>query len=66
MPEKKLKTKKPASTRSRMIHYTKKLANYICGEIEKGRTLTSICKEEGVPTYSTVHKWVREDEEGKD
>jgi len=48
-----------------MIKYSKKLADYVCGEIEKGRTLTSICKEEGVPSHATIHKWVKESDCGE-
>ncbi len=42
---------------------TKKLTGYICEQLEKGRTLTDICREDGMPQYRTVLKWVREDEE---
>jgi len=58
------KKKNPASTRARLIKYSKKLGDYILGEIEKGRTLTAICREEGIPSHATVHKWVREDAKG--
>jgi hypothetical protein len=47
-----------------MVVYSDKLATYVLGEIEKGRTLTSICREEGVPSHATIHKWVRDDYKG--
>lgn len=42
------------------IKYSKKVANYILTEIEKGRSLTSICAESTVPSYRAVQAWVRE------
>ena len=50
--------------RKRKVKYTSKAASYILIEIEKGRTLTTICKEDGLPTHRTVHNWVREDING--
>jgi hypothetical protein len=34
--------------------------------LEAGRTLTSICKDDGMPTISAVQKWQREDDELED
>ena len=47
--------------RKKGVKYTKKIADYILGEIEKGRSLTSICREENIPTYRSVQQWVRDD-----
>ena len=58
------KTKKPLATRAKMVKHSEKLVSYVLGEIAKGRTLTSICKEEGIPAHSTIHEWVREDYKG--
>jgi len=52
-----------ATKRKRSVGYTKKRGDYILKELEKGRTLTHILKEEDLPTYSTVCKWVREDDD---
>ena len=50
-----------ATKRRKGIAYTQQVADYILEELEKGRTLISICKENKMPTHSTVHKWVRDD-----
>jgi hypothetical protein len=34
----------------------------ILAELEKGRSLLSICKDEGMPNRSTVQRWQNEDE----
>jgi hypothetical protein len=52
-----------ATKRKRNVGFTKKRADYILKELEKGRTLTRICKDDDLPTYSTVQKWVRDDVE---
>lgn len=36
---------------------------YILAELESGRSLLSICKDEGMPNRSTVQRWQKEDEE---
>lgn len=38
--------------------YTDKVGKYICQEIMKGRTITSICKKEGMPCLPTVFNWL--------
>jgi len=35
----------------------------ILDELEKGRSLLSICKDEGMPNRSTVQRWQNDDEE---
>lgn len=37
--------------------YTPEVANYICGQIVMGRSLTAICKEEKMPSAVSVHDW---------
>ena len=39
--------------------YSDKLAVEICTEISLGRSLRSICKDEGMPTVKTVINWKR-------
>ena len=36
------------------------LADEICDRIARGRGLISICNDPGMPTYSTVRKWLNE------
>ena len=62
-PEKKPKKKKPKKKKEpnpvgRPLSYTDKIAEYICRELMMGRTLTSICKEDGIPTLPTVFTWL--------
>lgn len=38
--------------------YTDRVGNYICQELMKGRTITKICKEEGMPHITTVFNWL--------
>lgn len=41
--------------------YTDELADRICAELAKGRSLLSICREDWTPEYQTVTRWARED-----
>lgn len=36
---------------------------HILAELENGRSLLSICKDEGMPNRSTVQRWQNEDED---
>ena len=36
----------------------------ICQRIAKGESLVAICEEESMPGYSTVMRWLQEDETG--
>ena len=38
--------------------YTEELAGIICAEIAEGRSLRSICKDEGMPSKSMVFRWL--------
>jgi hypothetical protein len=43
---------------SRFIEFDQVIADTICEEIADGRSLRSICKDEGMPAKSTVFKWL--------
>lgn len=40
---------------------TNEKVDYICNEITEGRSLRSICQEEGMPSVGTFLRWVSED-----
>ena len=40
--------------------YDQALADEICDRIARGRGLISVCNDPGMPTYSTVRKWLKE------
>jgi transposase-like protein len=55
----------PASTRGRFASlYTAELAERILNEVQGGRALLSVCRDDGVPAYNTVYGWVLRDVEG--
>lgn len=56
-PEKKKKLKKPKQRGPKSI-YNSQIGAYICEELQRGRSLTSICKEEGVPEITTIFTWL--------
>lgn len=47
-------------TGKRQSKYTEELAEYICEQLAKGRSLHSICKDDGMPGDSTVRWWMQE------
>ena len=51
--------KKPVKKSERVI-------NEICQRLEEGRTMTSICQDDGMPTLRAVNNWRRNDEEAFD
>jgi hypothetical protein len=51
--------KRPAH---RPSSYTKELAEKICLRICEGESLKQICKDKDMPSRSTVHKWLLEDD----
>lgn len=51
-------------TRGRPTEYTAELAAEICAKLAEGRTLRSVCKDDGIPPESTVRTWVLDDREG--
>lgn len=45
--------------------FTQKLADEICERISNGETLRAICREVDKPSFFTVYKWLRANEEFK-
>lgn len=41
--------------------YTEALGDYICNELVSGRSLRSICTDDGVPPVGTVLRWLAQD-----
>ena len=54
------KEKKEKGEPGRPARYTQELADRFCGELAKGRSMHSICKEDWTPARSTIFKWLRE------
>lgn len=50
---------KPRDVGGRPSKYTPELGDYICEQITEGRSLRSICKEEGMPSIMTIFNWHR-------
>ena len=44
--------------------YTPELARYICRELADGRSLRSVCTDDGMPDRSTVYDWLDADTHG--
>ena len=44
--------------------YTPEIAERICAELCTGRSLLDVCRDEGMPLYSTVSKWASRNWEG--
>lgn len=42
------------------------LMTRICARISKGESLTKICKEKGVPDFSTIMRWLADSDELRD
>lgn len=54
--------KKPSPRKTgRPTVYTEALGDYICNELVSGRSLRSICTDEGVPPVGTVLRWLAQD-----
>ncbi|HFB4648218.1 TPA: hypothetical protein ACE76W_002121, partial [Neisseria gonorrhoeae] len=47
----------------RPTDYTKDMADKICEKIANGRSLRSICAEDGVPPMKTIYRWLEANEE---
>jgi hypothetical protein len=56
----------PPKRTGRPSMLTKELADYICGELSAGKSLSSICRIEGMPHQDTVWRWIRESKEFRD
>lgn len=48
----------------RISDYTQELAAEICARLAEGMTLRQVCRGDGMPTESTVRRWVLEDRHG--
>lgn len=46
--------------------FTQETADAICARVAEGETLRVICGEEGMPARSTVHLWLRDNQEFSD
>lgn len=44
--------------------YSQEIADKVCDELIKGRTLRDVCRDEGMPPESTVRLWAYDDREG--
>ena len=53
-----------AATKGPPSLYTAELAERILREVEGGRSLHDVCRDDGIPGYSTVHTWVSRDYHG--
>ncbi|WP_315831078.1 hypothetical protein [Bradyrhizobium prioriisuperbiae] len=49
---------------SRALSYTPELADWICAELVKGRTLKEICRAPDMPRAGTVRSWARVNRDG--
>ena len=55
----------PASASGRFATlYTAELAERILNEVQAGRALIEVCRDDGIPAYTTVYGWVLRDVEG--
>lgn len=43
--------------------FTTELADEICEFLETGGTLTAFCEKSGAPSYETIRRWLRDNEE---
>ena len=59
-PKNKSKTKKIKAPKimGRPKSYSEKIAAYICEQLMCGRSLTSICKLNGMPSIATIYNWL--------
>lgn len=48
--------------RGRPSDYNEDIAAYICSEIASGRSLRSICDDDGMPNKATVFRWLSKHE----
>jgi len=54
---KKTRSTEPKKRNSRPSIYSAELADRICAELSAGRSLRSICQDEGMPDRDTVMRW---------
>ena len=48
---------------ARPSEFSQETADYICEQLIEGRSLRSICSDEGAPSASTVCRWLSSNEE---
>jgi len=48
------------SSRGRPSSFTQRIADEICAEIACGKSMRTVCRDEAMPSMSTVFKWLRE------
>ena len=53
----------PKHTPGRPTVYSDKLAELICDRLAEGESLRAICRDEAMPSTTTVKRWLRKDEE---
>lgn len=46
------------------VKYSRALWNRIIGELKRGRTLKEVCRDPGMPHFSTAWDWVNADKDG--
>lgn len=50
-------------TAGRPCTFTQEMADHICSEMASGRSLRSICDDEGMPERRTVFRWLSKNDE---
>lgn len=50
-----------AKKHGRPTEYSEERATHICGQIAEGRSLSAICREDDVPTMTTIFRWLADD-----
>jgi len=48
----------------RLTFYDPEIAERVLAEVARGRTLTDICRDDGMPAYDTVRRWAAMDRRG--
>lgn len=61
--KKKTAKKKTAGKRGRPPLFSEALADEVCARLATGETVRSICDDPKMPSYATLWKWERENEE---
>jgi len=52
-------TDKPRHPGGRPTDYTQELADTMCAELSQGRSLRSVCQDDGMPSGKTFFSWLR-------
>lgn len=51
-------------TQGRPSDFSAEIAKEICAKLAEGRTLRDVCRDDGMPSESTVRTWALDDREG--